>query len=158
MHLIPGPQASFDGALPEVAIRVDRRKLARRLWRAVADDGTEFGVEVEAPLKHGDVVWATANARYVIRQAPEPVLEISLKVDPETAALIGWAVGNLHSAIEAHANRLLAPDEPNLRQALDRVGIRYNERVVVFQPHSLSCSLAGYGHLRDRTRESPCRS
>lgn len=158
MHLIHGPQASFDSSLPEIAIRVDRRKLARRVWRGIADDGTEFGVEVESPLKHGDVVWRDAKARYVLRQAPEPILEISLDVGLEAAAVIGWAVGNLHSAIEAHANHLRAPDEPGLRQTLDRMGIRYNERIAVFQPHSLSGGLAGHGQLRDRTRESSCRS
>ena len=153
MHLIQSPLESGDASLPEVAINIDRRRLARRLWRAVADDGTEFGVEVEVPLKHGDGVWAGTGARYVICQAPEPVLEISLMVEPEAAAVIGWAVGNLHSAIEARADRLLAPDDPGLRQTLDRLGIRYNQRVAVFQPHQLSDSLAGHGQLRDRTRE-----
>ena len=153
MHLIHAPLATWDAVLPEVSVNVDRRKLARRLWRAVADDGTEFGVEVETPLQHGDVVWAGANARYVIRQAAEPVLEIPLAVEPDAAAVIGWAVGNLHSAIEARSDRVLAPDDPGLRQTLDRLGIRYGERLAVFQPHRLAESLAGHGQLRDRTRE-----
>jgi urease accessory protein len=153
MHLIHESVALFDASLPEVAVKIDRRRLARRLWRAIADDGTEFGIEVEMPLKHGDVVWAGANARYVIRQAPEPVLEISLEVGPDDAAVIGWAVGNLHSAIEVRTNRLFAPDDPGLRQTLDRLGIRYDERDEVFQPHRLSFSLAGHDQLRDRTRE-----
>jgi urease accessory protein UreE len=62
-------------------------------------------------------------------------------------------VGNLHSAIEARSDRVLAPDDPGLRQTLDRLGIRYGERLAVFQPHRLAESLAGHGQLRDRTRE-----
>jgi urease accessory protein len=146
MHLIHGPLTSADKALPETGVGVDRLKLERRLWRAAADDGTEFGVEVDVPLKHGDVVWADANTRYIIRQLPEPVLEIPLDVAPDVAAMIGWAVGNLHFAIEAQAPRLLAPDDPALRQSLDRLGVHYQESVDVFQPHRFTGSLAGHGH------------
>lgn len=146
MHLIQAPLTSFNAALPEIAIRADRQKLAKRLWRAAADDGTEFGFEVETPLRHGDTVWMGDTERYVIRQAPEPVLEIPLGVKPDVAAVIGWAVGNLHFAIEAQATRLLAPDDSGLRQALDRLGIRYHKIVEVFQPHRLAGNLAGHGH------------
>lgn len=142
MHLVQAPLTSFNAALPEIAIRADRQKLAKRLWRATADDGTEFGFEVETPLRHGDTVWMGDTERYVIRQAAEPVLEIPLGVTPEAAAVIGWAVGNLHFAIEAQATRLLAPDDSGLRQALDRLGIRYHKIVEVFQPHRL----AGHSH------------
>jgi urease accessory protein UreE len=60
--------------------------------------------------------------------------------------MIGWAVGNLHFAIEAQAPRLLAPDDPALRQSLDRLGVHYQESVDVFQPHRFTGSLAGHGH------------
>src|SRR5580700_1688803 len=131
MHLVHEPLASFDAALPEIAVRVDRQKLAKRLWRVAAVDGAEFGFEVETPLRHGDVVWASDKARYVIRQEPEPVLEIPLDVKTDAAAVIGWAVGNLHFAIEAQPTRLLAPDDTGLRQALDRMGIHYHEAIEV---------------------------
>ena len=146
MHLVHAPLTSFNPALPEVAIHADRQKLAKRLWRAAADDGTEFGFEVETPLRHGDIVWAGEKARYAIHQAPEPVLEIPLDVTPDAAAVIGWAVGNLHFAIEAQATRLLAPDDSGLRQTLDRLGIHYHEITEVFQPHRFAGSLAGHGH------------
>jgi urease accessory protein len=146
MHLVHAPLLSFDAALSEISVRVDRQKLAKRLWRATAADDTEFGFEVEIPLRHGDVVWASDKARYVIRQEPELVLEIPLDVKPDAAAVIGWAVGNLHFAIEAQPTRLLAPDDPGLRQALDRMHIHYHEMVEVFQPHRFADSLAGHGH------------
>jgi urease accessory protein len=146
MHLVHASLSSFDPALPEVAVRADRQKLSKRLWRATAEDGAEFGFEVETPLRHGDVVWAGDKARYVVRQEPEPVLEIPLDVKADAAAVIGWAVGNLHFAIEAQAARLLAPDDPGLRQALDRMHIHYHEGVEVFQPHRFAGSLAGHGH------------
>jgi urease accessory protein len=146
MNLVRAILASTDASLPEVAIRADRRKLAKRLWRGSADDGTEFGFELESPLAQGQVVAQTASARYVIRQEPEPVIEIPLDVAVDAAAVIGWAVGNLHFEIEAQPTRILAPDDTGLRQSLDRLGIHYHAATEVFQPHRFSGSLIGHGH------------
>jgi urease accessory protein len=128
-----------------VPIRADRRNLARRIWRGAAEDGTEFGFELDAPLLHGDVVGETAFVRYVIRQEPEPILEIPLDVAPDAAAVIGWAVGNLHAPVESRPTRLLAPDDPGLRQTLDRMGIPYREARGVFQPIRTPGSPAVHG-------------
>ena len=125
----------------------------KRLWRGAADDGTEFGFEVESPLNHGDTVWADDRVRYIIRQAPEPVLEIPLDVTADAAAIMGWAVGNLHFPIEAQATRLLAPDDPGLRQTLERLGIHYHEIREVFQPHRFAGSLTGHGHHHSHAHE-----
>jgi urease accessory protein len=146
MKLVRAALADSDPTLPEVAIRLDRSKLAKRLWRAAADDGTDFGYEGVGPLRAGAVIALGAGVRYVVRQNPEPVLEIPLDVAPDAAAVIGWAVGNLHFAIEAQAARLLAPDDSGLRQSLDRLGIHYHSAVEVFQPHRFAGSLAGHGH------------
>lgn len=151
MHLVHAPLAAADSGPPAVAIPVDRRQLARRRWRGTADDGAEFGFELEEPLADGSVVAATPFVRYVIRQSPEPVLEIPLDVPADAAAVIGWAVGNLHFPIEAQADRVLAPDDPGLRQALDRLGIHYHEAQAVFQPHRFSGTLVGHGHGHGHT-------
>jgi urease accessory protein len=146
MQLVRAALVEFDAGLPVVAIPAERRKLAKRLWRGTAEDGTEFGFETDSPLRDGDVVAASASARYVLRQAPEPLLEIPLDVAPDAAAVIGWAVGNLHFPIEAQPARMLAPDDPGLRQSLDRLGIHYHAAVSVFQPHRFAGSLIGHGH------------
>jgi urease accessory protein len=145
MHHITAALLESDSNLPEVSIKADRLKIAKRLWRAQAADGEDFGFEVESPLKHGDVVWQTSSARYVICQNPEPLLEIPLDPNPEEAAITGWAVGNMHFVIEAQPTRLLAADDPALRQALDRFGIHYHEIADVFQPHRFAAA-AGHGH------------
>lgn len=149
MILIKAPLAPVEAdasrVLPETAIRVDRQKLARRLWRGAAEDGVDFGFEVETPLRHGDVVWTTPATRYVIRQAAEPLLEVSVDVPAEQAAVIGWAVGNMHFVIEAQERRILAPDDSGLRQALDRLGIAYRAVAGVFQPHRFA-GIVGHSH------------
>lgn len=134
LPLIHAPLTAPDPTLPEVALRADRITLAKRLWRGAAEDGTEFGFELTAPLKDGDVVHQTATQRYVIRQQPEPVVEISLEVAPSAAAGIGWAVGNLHLELSAEATRLLAPDEPAVRQLLERLKVPYRATTAIFRP------------------------
>ena len=138
------PAAPGDRAL--IPVSVDRRVLAKRLWRATAADGTEFGFELSAPLVHGDTVHVTATARYVIRQLPEPVLEIVLPAAADAAAVTGWAVGNLHFPIEAQPHRLLAPADIALRQSLDRLGIAYRAIEEVFRPHRLAAGAAPHSH------------
>lgn len=121
-------------ALPAIPLRVDRITLAKRLWRGTADDGTDFGFELERPLKPGDTVHATDTARYVIDQQPEPVVEVSLALAPSAAAGIGWAIGNLHLELQAEPTRLLAPDEPAVRQLLARLQVPFRATTAVFRP------------------------
>ncbi len=134
MHLIHAALPSVDTALPSIALRVDRQTLAKRLWRGTADDGTEFGFELSTPLRHGDSYWQTASARYVIDQQTEAVVEIALDVPPSAAAGIGWAIGNLHLELAAEATRLLAPDEPAIRQLLDRLKVPFRPTTAIFRP------------------------
>ena len=134
MHLISQPIAQPDRTLPQVVVRVDRLKLAKRLWRGTAVDGVEFGFELENPLQPGDVVFQSDRAGYVIEQTPEAVLEISLTIAPSAAAGIGWAIGNLHLELMAEANRLLTPDEKAVRQLLARLNVPFGETQAVFRP------------------------
>jgi len=134
MQLVSGPVVSPDTALPTIALKVERSMVVKRLWRGTADDGMEFGFELAAPLRHGDTFWQTAATRYVIAQQPEPVLEISLDVAPSAAAGIGWAIGNLHLELSAEPARLLAPDQPAMRQLLERLKVPFKPTTAIFRP------------------------
>lgn len=134
LQLIHSTFASPHLALPEIALRVERITLAKRLWRGKADDGAEFGFELSGPLKEGDVFWQTGTTRYVIRQQPEPVVEISLDLAASAAAGIGWAIGNLHLELSAEPARLLAPDEPAVRQLLERLKVPFRQTTAIFRP------------------------
>lgn len=134
MQLIHAPLASPDSALPEVALTVDRLTLAKRIWRGTAADGTEFGFELEKRLQPGEAFWQTATARYVVQQQPEAVLEVSLEMAPSAAAGIGWAVGNLHLELQSEPTRLLAPDEPAVRQLFARLSVSFKATTAVFRP------------------------
>lgn len=134
LQLVAQTVGNPDLALPEIALRVERLTIAKRLWRGLAEDGTEFGFELSVPLKNGDVFFQTSTARYVLHQQPEPVIEISLDVTPSAAAGIGWAVGNLHLELSAESTRLLAADEPAVRQLLDRLKVPFKPTIAIFRP------------------------
>lgn len=134
MHLLQQPVAQPDLTLPAVPIKVDRRTLAKRLWRGAAEDGTEFGCELARPLQPGTTLFQNDTARYVVVQEPERLLEISLNMPPSAAAGLGWAIGNLHLDLMSEPSRLLTPDEKYIRQFLDRVGVPYRETTAVFRP------------------------
>jgi urease accessory protein len=134
LHLVTQVLSTSDGSRPEIALRADRFTLAKRLWRGRADDGTEFGFELTVPLKHGDTVFQSEAARYVVRQGEEPVVVISLDLAPSAAAGIGWAVGNLHLELAAEPTRLIAADEPAVRQLLERLKVPYHATHALFRP------------------------
>ena len=134
MQLIHASIATPDLTLAEVSLNAERLLLAKRIWRGRAADGTEFGFELERPLRHGETFWQTAVVRYVINQQPEAVVEISLEVAPSAAAGIGWAVGNLHLELNAEPTRLLAPDEPAVRQLLERLQVPFKPTTAIFRP------------------------
>ena len=133
MIFITAPVLQPDLTLPEVVLRVERRTLAKRLWRGTAEDGVEFGFELENTLRHGVFFHQTSAVRYVIAQEPEPVLEIALDLPSSAAAGIGWAVGNLHLEFSSEPTRLLTPDEPAARQLLERIQIAYRPTTAVFR-------------------------
>ena len=133
MLIVSAPFTDADPVLPEIALRVERRTLAKRLWRGTAEDGAEFGFELETPLRHGVVFHQTSASRYVIAQKPEAVLEIALDLPPSAAAGVGWAVGNLHLEFSSEPARLLTPDEPAARQLLERIQISYKPTMAVFR-------------------------
>jgi urease accessory protein len=134
MIVVHAAIASADAEKAEIVVRADRHKLAKRLWRGTAEDGTEFGFELAAPLRDGDVVYVTESDRYVIRQDAEPVLEIDLAIPPSAAAGIGWAVGNLHLELMSEPQRLLTPDDTAARQLFDRIKVPYRSTTAVFRP------------------------
>ncbi|HWA85042.1 MAG TPA: urease accessory protein UreE [Opitutus sp.] len=134
LHLVHASIAEADPARPRVVLRAERLQLAKRRWRGVAEDGMEFGFELDRPLRDGETFFQTATARYVIEQRPEAVVEVALDIAPSAAAGIGWAVGNLHLELQAEARRLLAPDEPAARQLLDRLKVPYRTTTAIFRP------------------------
>lgn len=126
--LTPPPQ------LPPIALHADRLALAKRRWRAIAEDGCEFGFDLATPLTHGDTFFATQAACYTIEQIPEPVLEITLIPKPAAVARLGWTIGNLHFPIQVTADSIRVPDDPALRALFARQNIPFILTQAIFVP------------------------
>jgi urease accessory protein len=110
--------------------------LAKRRWRGVAEDGQEFGFDLENPLQDNAAVFQSATAVYILSQKYEPVLEVALGADSPTAARLGWLIGNLHFTIEVAGPTVRVIDDPAVRQLFEREGIAYVPCKRVFHPLS----------------------
>jgi urease accessory protein len=117
----------------KVHVTAERRLFLKRRWRAVAEDGTEFGFDLESRLKSGCVVHRSEGVDYVVLQEPELVYELTLE-DPAQAALVGWKIGNLHLPVEITESSVRALHDPAMLQLCGREGWTVTERTVVFNP------------------------
>ena len=133
MEVIRGPFAPSSPGVMEIPLVADRLTLAKRRWRGVAEDGCEFGFDLEAPLHDGDIISQIAGTTYVLAQRPEAVLEIDLPT-PAEAARAGWLVGNLHFPLQIAGHILRVADDSALRQMLAREGLAFTEASRVFHP------------------------
>jgi urease accessory protein len=125
-----------------VFLTANRATLAKRRWRGVAQDGREFGFDLDNALSDGSVFFREAGKCYVISQAPEPVLEIELDQDPNRGAILAWQIGNLHFPIEVTNSVIRCADDPAIRQMLERARIVSRETLAVFRPFAS----AGHAH------------
>ena len=144
MNLITQALSHAHAGREVIAVSVDRHKLARRRWRGVAADGTDFGFDVNESLNHGDCIYETDTKSYVIEQAPEDCFLIGLKGAQE-AAWIGWMVGNLHFKASFSDEGVLVQDDLAVEQMLDREHIHYHRVQRVFQP----AKQGGHSHDHD---------
>ena len=133
MDLIRTPLPPSSPGVLEVLLPVDRHTLAKRRWRAAAEDGREFGFDLEEPLRDGSPFFQIDGATYVIAQQPEPILEVALTT-PLEGARVGWLIGNLHFSLELAGRVILVADDPALRQLFGREHIPFTEASRVFRP------------------------
>lgn len=121
-------------ALARTALRVERFTLAKRRWRGTADDGREFGFDLDVPLADGAAFFASETAAYFIEQLSEPVLEVALISRPAPVARLGWTIGNLHFPLQVTNDCIRVPDDPALRQLFMREKIPFVACERVFLP------------------------
>jgi urease accessory protein len=116
-----------------ISLSVERRVLAKRRWRGKALDGTDFGFDLEMPLRNGICFYVEENRSYVIDQKPESVFLVSY-TNQEEAAHLAWQVGNLHFPAQFKDTYLMVEGDPAVRLMLERNQIPFQESTEVFQP------------------------
>jgi len=117
----------------QISLTAERRQFLKRRWRGIAEDGTEFGFDLDVRLTDGCVIFQQAGNDYIVRQLPETVYEVTFET-PAQAALVAWKVGNLHlpAQILDHSIRVLHDEA--MTQLLAREGWHYSEPLVLFTP------------------------
>jgi urease accessory protein len=117
----------------QVRLEAERAMFLKRRWRGVAEDGTEFGFDLESRLKDGCVFFQDEAAEYVIFQKPELVYQLDID-DAEFGALAGWKIGNLHLPVQIVAHVIRVVHDPAVLQLFEREKWHYREMTVVFNP------------------------
>ena len=140
----PFPHGAY-GHHHHIPLTVDRATLAKRRWRGVAEDGKEFGFDLDEPINHGAHFFAVGENYYVIEQAPEEVLEIPVKT-LEQAAHVAWSLGNLHFGVQVLADAVRVTDDPAVLQLLAREDIAFQRVQCVFLPLSTGAHHHDHGH------------
>lgn len=116
-----------------IVLRAERRQFLKRRWRGTADDGTEFGFDLEERLIDGCVIRHCDGIDYIVRQLPETVYRIPLE-NPSQAALVAWKTGNLHMPAQIDDDAMLVLHDDAMRQLIEREGWPFTEPEVVFTP------------------------
>lgn len=135
MHLIQSLLAEKSQLPAEhrVTLHAERRQFLKRRWRGIAEDGTEFGFDLESRLIDGGVIFHGDGRDYVVHQLPERVYEIGLN-SPDFAALVAWKVGNLHLPAEIQEFSIRVLHDESMAQLLEREGWEFTEPEVIFTP------------------------
>lgn len=136
--------------LPKIPLAVDRHKLARRRWRGLAEDGTDFGFDLVEALTHGDCFYASDEVIYILEQSPEACFLIGLG-DAQNAAWIGWMVGNLHFKASFSEEGILVQDDLAVEQMLEREHIHFHRVDRVFQPSKQGGHSHDHGHTHSHS-------
>lgn len=133
MHLVTDHIHPPQSSKQRIPLKIDRHDLAKRRFRAQAEDGADFGFDLSHPLAHGDAIHETDTAVYVVDQLHEPVLKIPFH-DATTGARYGWMIGNMHFPAAFEPGAIIAEADPAVRQMLERAEIPYEESEAIFEP------------------------
>lgn len=138
-HAMPEPPP---GATRVVRVRASRQELAKTRWRTSAEDGADFGFDLQQPLHDGDFIHVSDGTAYVIAQEAEPVLVVDPGGDRTQWAHVGWTLGNLHQPVDVTEHGLCIADDPAARQRLAQLGLHFRVEQAIFQPPRI----AAHGH------------
>jgi urease accessory protein len=135
MHLVTRMLEPSSSRPPDeqVVLSAERRQFLKRRWRGIADDGTEFGFDLEERLTDGCVVLQQDGKDYIVRQIHETVYEVPFE-SPAHAALVAWKTGNLHLPAQIFDGFIRVLHDDAMNALLEREGWAFTEPVVLFQP------------------------
>lgn len=117
----------------QIVLHAERRLFLKRRWRGVAEDGMEFGFDLEDRLIDGCVIFQAEGNDYIVRQTAETVYRIPFAT-PAEAALVAWKTGNLHMPAQITGDAILVLHDEAMGNLILREGWPFTEPEVLFNP------------------------
>ena len=134
MPLSTEVHAQAPDGLGRIPVIVDRFILEKKRWRTRAENGVDIGVDLERPCRNGDVIHVDETGAYFVEQVPEEVIRIAIPVESESAAKLGWFLGNQHLQIEVADGWVLLAHDKQLLKKLQEAHLHPEVVVAVFSP------------------------
>jgi urease accessory protein len=111
----------------------EQRRWVRGRFTTTCGREIALALPTGTTLEPDSIAWVGPDWYLAIEAAPESVLAI-LPVDSRAAVRIAFEVGNRHFPLAMDGDALLVPDDTAIVQLMDRIGVRWERRVAVFQP------------------------
>lgn len=123
--------------------RWGRRRVTTRGGRCLA-----LALPTGSVLVPDELLYVGRDWYVVIEAAEEPVLVTTPASRPE-ALRVAFEVGNRHFPLALAGERLLVPDDPAMRQLLDRLGVSWERAFEQFDPLGSAHAHGAGGHRHD---------
>jgi urease accessory protein len=117
----------------------EERRWTRKRVTTTAGREIALALPTGSVLEPGAVLAVEADWYLTVEARPEPVLAI-FPATYEEALRIACDVGNRHFTLATDGDALLVPDDTAMEHLMDRLGVRWERRDVVYSP------LGGGGH------------
>ena len=134
--------------IPFEWFETDRHRILK-----MADDGTEFGVQIDENLSDGDVLAVTTDKIYAVRIKKSKLVHIPVQTMTEMGRL-GFELGNRHLSLQIASDCITIPFDAPTFEYLVRLG--FNPRIVedVFADY-IVCKAHGatHGHSHEHDHD-----
>jgi urease accessory protein len=145
-RILAGPG---EASLPKLTLPYDLRRKTRQVARL--DSGEEIGLLLTPGtfLRDGDVLESVEGDRLRIVAAAEPTLFVTAS-DSEKLTRAAYHLGNRHIPVEIGTGFLRLEADPVLKEMLQRLEVRAEERKEAFNPESGAYG-GGHRHGHDES-------
>jgi urease accessory protein len=111
----------------------EQRRWMRGRFTTMRERKIGVALPTGTTLAPDSILWVAADWYLKIEAAVEPVLEI-LPGSYAEAVKIAFEVGNRHFPLALEENKILVPDDKAMVRLMDRLGMQWQRRQVVFNP------------------------
>jgi urease accessory protein len=124
-----------------LVLTAEERRWARRRVRTQGGRELALALPTGTRLRPGEIILVGPGWYVPVEAAVEPIIAIAPRSRDE-ALRVAFEVGNRHFTLAIDGDRLLVPDDPAMRQLLERLGVPWGPGRAPFVP-------IGAGHRHD---------